>query len=59
MEPKLAGSLGFEPRLAESKATVLPLDELPICYDVYGADGGCSAEGTIELPSGRGTSQSF
>ena len=27
---KLAGRLGIEPRFAESKAAVLPLDDLPI-----------------------------
>ena len=33
---KLAGRLGIEPRFAESKAAVLPLDDLPIIsFRVY------------------------
>ena len=32
---RLAGGLGFEPRLTESESVVLPLDDLPIVGTSY------------------------
>ena len=48
MEPKLAGRLGLEPRLAGSKAAVLPLDDPPINYDVYCPGNASNAGGVIQ-----------
>ena len=46
---KVAGGLGFEPRLAESESAVLPLDDPPI--RVPRAPGGA---GIDEMPLPRG-----
>ena len=44
-ERRLAGGLGFEPRLAESESAVLPLDDPPKCrlapfFTVFRFDSG-------------------